>query len=287
MAMRSWPVVVIVLGLAACSDEPTRVSAGDQPLGDQRYTASGTVLESQEHGPQLCLGGVDDSYPPQCGGPDVVGWDWTEVDDEESAGGTTWGSYSVVGTWDGTRLTQTEPPGRPPEPPADAPGVDLSTPCEPPSGGWAVVDPATATQAGLDAATAYASAQPEYAGSWLDQSINPAYDEEPIDEYALNDPALLVLNLRFTGDLDRHQAAVREVWGGSLCVTGAERTEAELSAIQNEVQQELGALSSFTDVAGVVRVQVVLAEPGLQEELDERYGEGVVEVTSALRPVDG
>ncbi|MBS43097.1 MAG: hypothetical protein CMH83_08065 [Nocardioides sp.] len=57
-------------------------------------------------GPELCLGPVAESYPPQCSGPPVEGWDWASyrgtfdrVDDVR------WGAYAVTGTWDGTTFT--------------------------------------------------------------------------------------------------------------------------------------------------------------------------------------
>lgn len=65
----------------------------------------GTVLQKDDEAPQLCLGAIAESYPPQCSGPEVVGWDWATVDGEESASGVTWGAYAVTGTWDGTEFT--------------------------------------------------------------------------------------------------------------------------------------------------------------------------------------
>jgi hypothetical protein len=86
--------------LAGCGDTAPNVSIGTNP-GDRTaapvYQADALVLESPEHGPQLCRE-VASSYPPQCGGPDVLGWNWGAVEGEESASGTTWGSYRVVGT---------------------------------------------------------------------------------------------------------------------------------------------------------------------------------------------
>ena len=55
--------------------------------------------------PRSCASARSPSrYPPQCGGPEIVGWDWDAVDLEESASGVTWGTYAVVGTWDGTTV---------------------------------------------------------------------------------------------------------------------------------------------------------------------------------------
>jgi hypothetical protein len=105
-----------VLLLAACS------SAGGDVGGDSagqweparaalpaEVTAVGTVLE-KDGTPMLCLGAIAESYPPQCSGPEIVGWDWAAVDGEQTASGVTWGSYAVWGDWDGTRFTVTREP---------------------------------------------------------------------------------------------------------------------------------------------------------------------------------
>lgn len=60
--------------------------------------------------PQLCLGAVAESYPPQCSGPELLNWDWLAVEQSETAAGVTWGSYAVQGTWDGTTFTRTGEP---------------------------------------------------------------------------------------------------------------------------------------------------------------------------------
>jgi hypothetical protein len=72
--------------------------------------AVGTVLQVDDDAPQLCLGAIAESYPPQCGGPEVVGWDWEAVEGEESASGVTWGAYAVWGDWDGETFTVTREP---------------------------------------------------------------------------------------------------------------------------------------------------------------------------------
>jgi hypothetical protein len=280
--------LALVLLAAGCGDGDEPVVAGDGAATATRYTASATVLESPGHGPQLCLGGVMESYPPQCGGPDVVGWDWDDVDDEEAADGTTWTSATVVGMWDGERLTLTEPP-EPPEVGAGS-GPDLSTPCPEPPGGWAVVDPARTTMAAQEAALAHARAEPGFAGAWVDQSINPASQGGAVDPEAMNDPERLVLDLRFTGDLERHEAEVRALWGGALCITRADRSLDELLAIRDELQDELqgdAALlhAAVDEVHGVVEIGVVVTDSALQASLDERDGEGTVVVIGALRPV--
>jgi hypothetical protein len=70
----------------------------------------GTVLQVDGEPVNLCLGAVMESYPPQCSGPEIIGWDWEAVEGHETAGGVTWGTYAVQGTWDGKRMTVTQPP---------------------------------------------------------------------------------------------------------------------------------------------------------------------------------
>lgn len=293
------PVVLLLLPLiviAGCGDAVAPTTGGDEPPAPgggspgspgTTYKGTGAVLESTDHGPQLCLGGVAESYPPQCGGPDIVGWDWDAVEAAESASGTTWGSYTVIGTYDGQRFTLTEP-ARAPEEPSTPPDEDMfATPCEPPSGGWAVVDESTATDTALNDALALAAQEDDYVGAWVDQSINPASgssDSEEL-ELAMNDPTKLVLNVMFTGDLDRHEADLREIWGGALCVSAAERTEADLLSILDEVMTVDGVLGGSPDPrTGTVQVQVIV-DDGFQQQMDEEYGPGVVTVHAALQPV--
>jgi hypothetical protein len=299
--MKGFLAAIAALSLlvsASCSDDAdvaTDTDGGTSAPDDTDpamtvYETTTTVLESPDHGPQLCLGGVAESYPPQCGGPDIEGWDWSAVE-AESASGTTWGSYSLTGTWDGETFSLAGPVGPPDDSGQGANQggpTDFPTPCEEPDGGWQVVDEATATDAGLEEAQRYAQSQPDFAGLWVDQSINPAAGDGPTDELAMNDPTKLVLNVRFTGDLDGHETELRQRFGGPLCVSEAERTEAELRTIQDEVFEELDGHYASTDIiGGVVQIGVVVAEPDVQAELDDTYGEGVVELLGALRPVDG
>lgn len=282
-----------LLVLAACGEDAPTVTSAEPASAGQEHEASGTVLESPTHGPELCLGGVAESYPPQCGGVPLVGWEWAEVEGEESANGTTWGDYRVVGTWDGERLTLTEEPGAPRR--EQQRGPELTTPCPAPPGGWSVADHSKATEEAQHEAIEHAQRQPSFAGVWIDQSINPASKEDPMDEetsMAMNDPTKLVLNLRFTDDLPRHRAEISEIWGGALCVSEATHTLEELERIRSEVEQELAddgttvLFSDAGDVDGIVTIGVTVADPDVQAELDERHGEGVVVLRGALTPLD-
>ena len=65
----------------------------------------GTVIQTGDTAPQFCLGPVMESYPPQCSGPELAGWDWDAVEGDETAGDVTFGAYAIWGTWDGTVFT--------------------------------------------------------------------------------------------------------------------------------------------------------------------------------------
>lgn len=102
-----------LVALAACgageqgSDEPEDEAGRSAPEAPV-YQGALTVLENEEHGPQLAAV-VAQSYPPQGGGMDVEGWDWATVAHEEAAG-TRWGQYLVTGVFDGESFELTEEP---------------------------------------------------------------------------------------------------------------------------------------------------------------------------------
>ena len=151
------------------------------------------------------------------------------------------------------------------------------------------MDPSKAIEEAMIAAQEYAHAQPSYSHMWLDRSINPALAvrTDPSEEMLANDPTKLILNVRFTSELQQLEERLRTLWGGALCVSKGERTRAELLAIQAQVHKQSGVLSSGAgSVAGVVDVYVILDDGTLQRQFDERWGEGVVPVTSALQPLD-
>ena len=137
-----------------------------------------------------------------------------------------------------------------------------------------------------------AEALPDYGLTWGDQSINPRW-QDYIDgdwslevQQALNDPALTILNVGVTDDLARAEAAVREVWGGPLCVSRLANTQARL----REVAEELGDLPGnltpqFGSIANRVDLPVIHDDGSIQAWVDEEYGPDVVVVTSALEPV--
>jgi len=304
MGMRGLIVLALMLTLAACGTEsgdpgtsseeppaavptatPSEIPVPDGPV-TTRYAI--TVLDDGD-GAELCLGGQLDSYPPQCGGPKLIGWQWSEHEgDYEEASGTRWGEFAVNGTFDGTSLTPTAvvPADEFDAPPYEDP-TDLTTRCPEPEGGWRVIDPALTTQQSQDDTFRAAQRLAGYAGAWVDQSINPAYDD-PDDlekELAMNDPTKLVINVQVTGDPSAAEAELRKVWGGALCVTTAEHTERELGQIQEQVLDLPGVLGGGAGF-DKVDVQVVFDDGSIQAWADQEYGAGVVVVSSALMPAE-
>lgn len=119
MSVQRFIPIAAVLALAACgqgagdSQEP----GGGAPPGEGTTGAAGSVVyrgaltvlqDAEGEAPELC-GAVAESYPPQCGGLPVSGWDWDAVEHEE-ASGVRWGSYLVTGSFDGESLVLTEDP---------------------------------------------------------------------------------------------------------------------------------------------------------------------------------
>ncbi len=117
-----------------------------------------------------------------------------------------------------------------------------------------------------------------YGGLWVDQRVLEA---------ELTDPQRLVLNVTTTKDIAALHNAIREVWGGSLCVSRAVRDEASLLAVQQQVDQEPGILTSAPDHrSGQLVVEMFVASPERQRCFDERYGTGTVRLEGVLVPID-
>lgn len=294
-ALAALVAVAFTLGACATPAPGTPPSAVAPPAAGGLLTTAYpvTVLDDDDGGAELCLGGVLTSLPPQCGGPALVGWDWAaHAGAFGEASGVRWGEFVVTGTYDpdADTFTPTEVVrGADAERPAPSdPGYDFSTPCPEPDDGWRVLDESKATFEAMNATFAFAQTLDGYATSWMDQSPNPAAapDAPAGSEMNLNDPLLSIVNVRVTGDPAAAEAALREVWGGMLCVTSADRTEAELVVIQNQVMEAIdGVLSSAANgMAGTVDVTVVYDDGTFQSRFDEEYGVGLVRVSSALVP---
>lgn len=244
----------------ASSDAPASGAPTPVPDGEVRTSGLVTVLDDGT-GPQLCLGAVAESYPPQCGGPAVADFEWGDVGFEEAAG-VTWGSYALTGTFDGTTFTVTDAipaalydtMGEPQDDP-------LAAACDDPT----TTDTTKATPEDMDATLAAASALPTYATAWLSGNT---------------------INVAVTDDADGAERELRRTWGGMLCVTTVEKTDADLTTINQELQGALGEqlLTSGSFAPDSLDAQVVFDDGSIQEWADATYGEGLVRVSSALEP---
>ena len=239
------------------------------------------VMDTPERDPELCLGGIEESYPPQCGGIPMSGWDWELVEGEESAGKTTWGTFHVVGRYDGDIFTVREASSPKPFEPEEADPVD--TPCSEPDGGWVAPDPTRASHEHVVAAQRVVEGEPDFAGLWID------YYNEPAGGPTEEDPGDIILNVAFTGDLEAHEQELRELWGGPLCVTQEDHTLKELEQIQREFPADDFDLettwSNLDVVEGVVEIGVIVVDEETLQRIEDRYGPGTVKVVPALIPV--
>jgi hypothetical protein len=303
MSRMGKPAVLVatiggVLAMTACgsepadssADEPTAEPTAEPPAGvvpddyaGRFRVTSITVLSSPDHGPQLC-GAVAESYPPQCEGPDIIGWDWDAVE-HESASGTKWGDYSVVGTFDDGVFTLTQPPAAPT--PAEPSDVSDPSACSEPSGGWVVPDPSNADMADLDRAISAARYVEGHADVWISWLI----PTDEITEQSSIDPDNYVLNVRTVGDTDTMEAAVRDVWGGNLCVATAEHTAHELNQIANEITSEYGGEPWLLSVGsggadGKVGVTVWAAYERLWHRLTTGHDPDLINLYGMLEPID-
>ena len=290
----------VALVLGGCGGQPpadgtavvtaAQPSVGLVPLAyDGRFRAVGMVLENRDHGPQLCVGVIGTSDPPTCIGPDIMSWDWDAVE-HNVASGTKDGFYVLVGTFEDEIFVLTEPAVvddgtlTGPEPFA---GIDLSTPCPPPPGGWTPVDPARTTHSAYQAAAERAESLTGFGGVWIAPIEDQGIGEGPGTGGATNDPQSFVMNVSTTGDLHAMERELRALWGGSLCLSKAVRSEAELSAVQAGLTDLPGSVGVWTDVReGQVVVEVHVATVETQRELDERFGAGVVRQHGLLVPTD-
>ncbi|WP_457187255.1 hypothetical protein [Nocardioides sp. P5_E3] len=280
MRILAAAAVLTVLGATACSTEAEMravdpasgsgaaadASSGEvpQPVPDGEVRTSGLVMVIDEgDGPELCLGAVAESYPPQCGGPALADFDWGDAGSEE-ASGVRWGSYALTGTFDGTTFTVTDAiPAALYDTMAAPEEEPLAAACDSPT----TTDTAKATPEDMDATLAAASALPTYASAWLTGNT---------------------INVAVTEDAEGAEAELRTTWGGMLCVTTVERTDADLNEVNQELQAALGdqLLTSGSTSPDSLDAQVVFDDGSIQEWADATYGDGLVRISSALVAVE-
>jgi hypothetical protein len=245
----------------------------------QRYETSGTVIDEGRQ-PMLCHG-WGDSHPPSCRGVPIDGWNWDAVP-HETAGQTRFGRYHVVITWDEQRSRYAVAgPVTVPAPQPDPWESRMRPDCPEPEGGWPVVP---TTQEAVDEFLRKASEPEDYVGYWT------------IPIMAAPGPEWYVYNVAYLGDVEAHRARLDELWPGAVCVTQRSHTEAQLEAIRADFFSEVSGPTALGEELrvqsvgvllwrGVVEVSLLVERPGLQSELDARYGPGVIELHPTLRAI--
>jgi hypothetical protein len=258
-------VYVISANVVTTSPPTTPAPGGGSPPDTGTGTSTdvvevaATVLESPDHGPQLC-GAVAESYPPQCSGADISNWEWSTLD-REAAQGTTWGEYVLVGSYnaDGTVFTLSEP-ARPSTSggAGQDPAPDYSTPCPEPDGDWDSGYPDEL----LDEAKA-ARRVDGFGGLWIDEATG-------------------VYNVKVVGDVNARSAAsaaIRTFYPGPVCIVEGEHTMRELNRIQRAVNQLFPnprILGSGVDVLrGQLIVTLTEPAPDLEADLIADHGDAI------------
>lgn len=276
--------LALLLALTGCAGrsspraDPTPTPTGRDP--NQVYRVGGVMLENAAHGPELCRS-VLTSLPPQCGGTPVTPWSWDGVAGVERVGAVTWAHVSIYVTYDGTTFHAVSPPPSPP-PPSHPSWPKPPMPCPEPSGGWVTTDWNRARPGNVDAVHAYGHDQPDFAGLWVSRPAGLDVSKTPMGQG--------ILVVAFTGDLDRHERRLRELWGGPLCVTRLEHTYADLVRIQNELRTDKSdvlryAGSGIDESHNVVHADVFVADRWTQAYVDAKWGAGAVTLEGWLQPV--
>jgi hypothetical protein len=106
------------------------------------------------------------------------------------------------------------------------------------------------------------------------------------------DESQQVMTVKFTGDLAVAEEALREHYSDAVCVVAAQHTEQELLAIQNQLMSissiQLTSTGIYVDATGEwVQADITVPDPQRQAAFDAEYGQGVVRLSSPLKPVEG
>jgi hypothetical protein len=149
--------------------------------------------------------------------------------------------------------------------------------CARPSGGW-IVDRAKTSEPDWVAAMERAEelGDDTFAGVWVEY-IDPEAEFENADRPSADYSNSIVVAAYTTGP-HAHEAALRELWGGGLCLVEAERTYAELEEVRDALMDEFPEINGAgPDASGnIVSAMTPEITPELRAAIDERFGEGVV-----------
>ena len=299
-----YVAVLAAFLLAACGSE----SSGGDPKTGKAPAARPTEVPAAEgevttrypvmviddgSGAELCLGGVATSLPPQCGGPPLPHWDWAALDGGfEEQSGTRWGEFVVIGAFDGSRSTPSEvvPAARrrPLPDPAEEDSFRRRHAPSPKAAGSSMPSDDDRDRDGPRVQRCEEPVRPT-GDPGSTRSINPVADEEPSGiewEIAMSDPSNTIVNVAVTDDLAGAEAAIRDVWGGPLCVSEAIHTDRELRRARGGVLRATRLLRRRCLGTTTSSAYVLHDDGSIQAWVDQEYGEGVVAVSSALVPID-
>ncbi|MGC1209314.1 MAG: hypothetical protein WA880_15310 [Ornithinimicrobium sp.] len=255
------------------ADEGEATSAGE-PRGstvvdpDSVLTGQGLILQEGDEPPMICLGGVAESYPPQCSGPELVGLDWGDLSGVQSAQGVKFAEAAVVGRFDGETFTLTEPPGpimMPVEPDGGTGADSFGQLCDDPfrDGDERIGDDPKAAARAEEALAQALESYDGIVGTWVSTDIP---EELPDDEV----PLVYAYNVLVTGDPEQAHTDLRQVWRGGLCVEQRDAaTEADVRQAQTALNEAtIDGFSSSGGSRGVLVVGVLLAD---QQTVDAVY----------------
>jgi hypothetical protein len=269
-----------------------RVSPSTKPVrpanaGPQRYEIDARVEQDSTHGPELCIyaiAGAATRNSSDCAGPRITNWDWSQAPPKTRTRDTIQsisGVYHLVGTYDGTAFTLTQPPvpGHEPRPTVKS----EPAPCPTPPGGWQSTDPARHGLTEFQALQDAAQGAPDFAGMWSSSTVGTG----PSNDFQHNHVTVVA----YTGNLDAHRAQLAALWGGPLCVVQHAHTYGELQATMTRINNDPGQLGlqilgdGPDEVHDVIDLQVVAATDATQRAIDRRFGPGLVKVSSLMKPI--
>lgn len=284
--------LICVWVVAGCGQgtRTTPPAGGTEPTGSGSVVQPGALLvghgmlmqDSSTSPVELCVGAVAESYPPQCGGPRIVGdVDW-ETLGPERASGVTWtkGSVWAVGRLDlkagrsGTFTLDRPLSPTPPEgfTPATEPPMTFPQLCDDPFAGGG--SKGAGTPEAQNALAERLATLDGYVGSWVSDGSS-------------------MFNVLVTGDAASAHTELRKVWKGGLCVEQRDLpTETEIRAAQDALGSEVeGLLSTGGDATqGKLGVQVTVLDPSTKDLILETVSPWLepadVRITSVFQPLE-
>lgn len=147
-------------------------------------------------------------------------------------------------------------------------------PCTRPEDGW-IADPAKTDETDFAATMARARDLDTYAGAWTEYIDQ---EELPGEGHPSTEPRNAIVIAAYTGDPAAHEAELRELWGGGLCLVEAEHTHEELHEVRDALTDEFPAINYAVvdEPENVVSAMASEITPELRAAIDERFGAGII-----------